>query len=129
MAIGGGVKIQWCPSVDPAATGYYIYYGSGPVPSGWTAAVYSNNVDCPAFLISKGANYFRAYTNKIDAGTPTTYAISNLVEGKTYFFAVVAYDTNLVESDYSEETMYTVPISPATNVPPSAPQGLKVFAN
>ena len=42
---------------------------------------------------------------------------SNLASGATYFFAVTAYDTNGLESDYSSEVSYTVPLP--TNTAPT----------
>ena len=59
----------------------------------------------------------RTYTNVIDTGTVTTQTVSNLTAGVTYFFAVTAYDTNGLESDYSSEVSYTVPLP--TNNPPT----------
>jgi fibronectin type 3 domain-containing protein len=56
------------------------------------------------------------YTNVLDVGNATTVTVSNLVSGVTYFFAVTAYDTNRLESDYSGEVSYTVPL-PANNAP------------
>ena len=53
----------------------------------------------------------RTYTNVIDVGNATTATVSNLIAGVTYYFAVTAYDTNGLESDYSDEVSYTVPLS------------------
>ena len=38
--------------------------------------------------------------------------MSNLLNGTTYFFAVTAYDTNGLESDFSTEISYTIPEPP-----------------
>lgn len=43
------------------------------------------------------------YTNVVAAGTNTTVSISNLVDGRTYYFAVTAVGTSGLESDYSTE--------------------------
>ncbi len=59
----------------------------------------------------------RTYTNTVDVGNATTGTLSNLVSGATYFFAVTAYDTNGLESDYSSEVSYTVPLP--SNPPPA----------
>jgi predicted RNA-binding protein with TRAM domain len=83
--------LQWNPNTDPSVTGYNLYYG--------------------------GAT--RAYTNMLPVGDTTSATVEGLVEGKTYFFAVTAYDFNGDESDYSAETVYIVPgflvITPGTN--------------
>ena len=58
------------------------------------------------------------YTNTASAGTNTTLSISNLVEGKTYYFAATAVDTYGLESDYSTEVSTVIPVKP-TNQPPT----------
>jgi predicted RNA-binding protein with TRAM domain len=76
-----GVSLQWNPNADPSVVGYKLYYG--------------------------GAS--RSYTNVINLGNVTNAAVSGLTEGKTYFFAVTAYDEAGDESYYSDETIYVVP--------------------
>ena len=51
----------------------------------------------------------RTYTNKVNAGNATSVTIPGLVDGTTYYFAVTAYDILALESDYSDEIIYTVP--------------------
>jgi hypothetical protein len=58
----------------------------------------------------------RTYTNIIAVGNVTTSTVAGLAGGVTYFFAVTAVDTNGLESDYSSEVSYTVPLS--KNNPP-----------
>jgi|GEM_PF-5829091 len=43
------------------------------------------------------------YSQDIDVGNVTTYTITNLVSGVTYYFAVTAYDTSGNESNFSNE--------------------------
>jgi len=52
------------------------------------------------------------YSNLITAGLTTTATLSNLQEGATYFFAVVAFNDAGVESSFSEELTWTAPITP-----------------
>ena len=75
------VSLEWTPNTDPSVAGYNIYYGgeSGD------------------------------YTNVTSAGNSTNAVVDGLVEGKTYYFAVTAYDAFGGESDYSPETIYIVP--------------------
>lgn len=100
------VSMNWCPS--SAATnewiGYKIYWGSGAIPVGWTPTIYQST-NCPSIVISNGTNWFRTYTNVVDVGTNLTATISNLVTGATYFFSATSYDTNGLESDYSNEVL------------------------
>jgi hypothetical protein len=75
------VSLQWSPSTDSSVVGYNLYCG--------------------------GAS--RSYTNVISLGNTSNTAVGDLTEGKTYFFAVTAYDAFGDESDYSDETVYIVP--------------------
>jgi hypothetical protein len=43
------------------------------------------------------------YTSKIDVGNVTTYTVTGLQPGNTYYFVVTAYDTGGLESGYSNE--------------------------
>jgi hypothetical protein len=89
------VSLQWNPNTDPSVIGYNLYYG--------------------------GAS--RSYTNMIPVGNTTNAVVGGLTEGKTYFFAVTAYDAYGDESDYSDETVYIIPgllvMTPGTG--PGAP--------
>ena len=60
----------------------------------------------------------RAYTNVMEAGTNLHFTVTGLVETVTYFFAVTAYDTNGLESDFSNEVSWQGPRRPP---PPLAP--------
>jgi hypothetical protein len=79
------VTLAWDPSPGSAVAGYRVYQG-----------VESRN-----------------YTSVISAGTVTTSTVAKLTGGTTYFFAVTAYDTNGLESQFSSEVIYTVPRSPS----------------
>jgi hypothetical protein len=76
------VELAWDASTDPAVAGYRLYEGAAS----------------------------RVYTNTMDVGKATIGTVSNLVGGVTYYFAVTDYDTNGLESDYSSEVAYTVPL-------------------
>jgi hypothetical protein len=82
------VTLIWNPSTDPSVTGYNVYYGVAS----------------------------RTYTNKLDAGSATNVTVKGLIRGSTYFFAATAYNLLGVESDYSSEVSYAVPLPrPKTN--------------
>jgi hypothetical protein len=81
------VTLAWNPVPNPAIAGYRLYLGSS-----------SQN-----------------YTNMIDAGNATQQTVPGLHPGATYHFAVTAYDVLGLESAYSSEVAYTVPV---TNSPP-----------
>ena len=50
----------------------------------------------------------RKYSSIIDVGNVTTYKISNLTTGKTYYVAVTSYDKAGRESPVSNEISFTV---------------------
>lgn len=85
------VTLAWDPSVSSGVAGYRIYHGA----------------------------LSRNYTNQVSVGDATTGTVSNLVEGVTYFFAATTVNDFGVESEYSEELVYTVPGIQPSNQPPT----------
>ena len=49
------------------------------------------------------------YSQVIDVGSATTAAVSNLISGSTYYFAVGAYNVAGIEGPYSDEVSYLAP--------------------
>jgi hypothetical protein len=96
LAQASTVTLAWDASSDPMVTGYNIYSGT----------------------------VSHSYTNLVNAGMATSVTISNLVPGTTYYFAATTYTLSGLESDYSLETPYTVPVSTnsATSLPPTLDQ-------
>jgi hypothetical protein len=82
VAEAATVTLAWDPNQEPDVAGYKIHYGTSS----------------------------RTYQHTVDVGVFTSCTISGLEVGKTYFFAVTAYDTNNNQSGYSAEAIYTVPI-------------------
>lgn len=81
---------SWSASPDTNVVGYEIYYGGA---SG-------------------------DYTNSIDSGNATTVIVTGLVPGATYYFAATAYDAEGNESIFSNEAIYTTPLSLKVFGPP-----------
>ena len=74
------VTLAWDPSTGGDVGGYRLHYGP-------------NSGD---------------YTSNIDVGTQTSYTVTGLSAGTTYYFAVSAYDSaNTTESSYSNEVSTT----------------------
>lgn len=67
----------------------------------------------------------RRYTEVHNAGLQTSFSLDELSPGKTYYFAVTAYDFSGNESGYSEEVSATMPgeIEPPPPPPPPVNQG------
>jgi len=90
------VTLQWDANTEPDLAGYKVYYkqvSSGP-PYNGTGATEGNS--------------------PIDVGNTTTCTVTGLIDGVTYFFVVTAYDSEGLESDYSNEV--------ATSPEPTAPE-------
>ena len=79
------IRIAWDPNTEPDLAGYRVYYGTA---SG-------------------------TYEEPIDTGNVTTYTLTGLILGQTYFISVTALDTSNNESGYSNEVS-----GPATDVAP-----------
>src|SRR4051812_39391725 len=59
-----------------------------------------------------------SYSTRVDVGNTTTYTISGLIAGTTYYCATTAYDAAKRESAYSAELVLPIPASPTTSGAP-----------
>jgi len=75
-----GFTLAWNASTDPTVVGYAVYYGT------------STN-----------------YTTRIDVHTNTTFTVTNLQPGLTYYFAVTDYNAAHVESVPAGPINFLVP--------------------
>jgi hypothetical protein len=82
------VTLAWDANTEPDLAGYKLYYktGSPGPPYGGTGATEGNS--------------------PIDVGNVTQFTIHGLSNGITYHFAATAYDTENLESGYSNEVTY-----------------------
>ncbi len=98
---GTSVTLEWDANTETDLAGYKMYYkvgSSGGAPYDGTGATEG---DSP-----------------IDVGNVTTFTFSNLLSGP-YWFVVSAYDTEGLESDYSNEVTAIL-----DSLAPSAPRNL-----
>ena len=58
-----------------------------------------------------------SYSVHIDVHNVTTYTLTGLMAGQTYYFAATAYDTSGNESAYSNQVSYAVPTNLAHSMP------------
>jgi hypothetical protein len=77
------VTLAWDPNSEPDIAGYKLYYGK-----------------------TSGS-----YESAIDVGNQTSYSISDLEDGKTYYCMVRAYNIFGKESEFSSELRYREPFS------------------
>lgn len=81
----------------------------------------TNNVDGTALTDLAGYKLYLgttsgSYSSASDVGKTNSFAVTGLLEGTTYYFAVTAYGSAGSQSDYSSELVWTVPVT----VPPSS---------
>jgi fibronectin type 3 domain-containing protein len=77
-ALAFQLGLEWDPNVEQDLAGYIVYYGTSS----------------------------RNYEYSVDIGNETSSTISGLETGKTYYFAVTAYDIEDNESNFSREVCY-----------------------
>jgi hypothetical protein len=83
------VTLAWDQNPESDIAGYKVHYGT----------------------------FTASYDYSVDVGNYTSCTISDLQEGTTYYFAATAYNSQLNESDFSEELAYTIPITPQPSDP------------
>ena len=88
-ALGADIKLAWDPNTESDLAGYKVYYG----PASGT------------------------YGTPLNVGNVTTYTLTGLTYGQTYFIAVTAYDTSDRESGYSNEVSGTANDSETVSTP------------
>ena len=76
------VTLLWDPNIETDLAGYRLYYG----------------------------NESGVYPYVIDVGNTETCTVTRLQQGQTYYFTATAYNTAQLESSYSSEVVYTVPL-------------------
>jgi hypothetical protein len=77
-ALAAQITVGWDRTNDPAVAGYILYYGSA---SG-------------------------DYEGAIDVGMEVTYTLTDLEDGKPYYFTITAYDMNGNEGESLEEIVH-----------------------
>jgi hypothetical protein len=82
LACAFDVTLQWDTNADASVAGYKIYLGTQS----------------------------RDYSTVMDVGNQTSRRVQGLEPGRLYYFAVTAYSADGLESDFSEETTYTIVI-------------------
>jgi len=89
------VTLAWDPNTESNLAGYRLHYGTA---SG-------------------------SYTVHLDVHNVTSYTVTGLTEGQTYYFAATAYDDRGNESGYSNQVSHTVPAANAAPSKPATPTG------
>ena len=80
MAHSAQLKLAWDPNSEPDLAGYKLYYRT-----------------------TQGGPYNSPGSPKIIEGNITTYTLTGLTPGQTYYIVATAYDTSNNESGYSNQ--------------------------
>ena len=80
------IKFAWDTNTEPDLSGYKVYYGTTP----------RTGTDPKSCGLC-------GYSTVVPTGNVTTYTISNLISGQTYYFSITASDTSTNESGFSNE--------------------------
>jgi chitinase len=89
------VTLAWDANTEPDLSGYKVHYGTA---SG-------------------------SYTTIVDVHNVTTYIVTGLTAGQTYYFVVTAYNAANNESGYSNQVSYSVPGPNEAPLTPATPSG------
>ena len=92
-ALAAQIKLAWDANGESDLAGYKIYYGTSS----------------------------KSYSGSVDVGNVTSYTLTGLTQGQTYYVAVTAYNTSGSESSYSGEVsgVATEPAPPVSETPPT----------
>ena len=84
----------------------------------WDAPVQSNGTPFPTLAGYKlySGSRSRQYQTSVPVGTATTYTVTNLSPGQTYYFAVTAHTTSGEESPFSNEISVAIPGTPPAGI-------------
>ncbi len=88
--------------------------GAASLTLGWDAAT-----GVSGYKIHRGTAS-GSYTTSVNVGNQTSYTVSDLTSGTTYYFAVTAYDSSQEESGYSNEVNYGSGSSCTYSISPSS---------
>jgi len=80
-AYSAQATLSWDAVYETSVAGYKLHYGKTP----------------------------GVYTNSVNSGKTTSYTVTDLAEGETYYFASTAYDSEGNQSGYSNEVSKSVP--------------------
>jgi fibronectin type 3 domain-containing protein len=89
FVFGAQLTMAWNANPEPDLAGYMVYYGTAS----------------------------RSYGTPIDIGKVTSYTLTGLTSGQTYYIALTAYDTSDNESSFSNEVSATTQAAETVSTP------------
>lgn len=89
----------------------------------WDANTESDLAGYNIYVSIRSRDYTNDDTKTYDVGNVTTYTVTDLIVGTTYYFAATAYDTSGNESDHSNELIYLA----VDITPPDMPRNMRLI--
>ena len=83
------VRFSWKSSSEPTLAGYKLYVGTFP----------------------------RMYASSVDVGFVSNFQLTGLIRGMRYYFALTAYNSEGIESDFTPELTWEAPLQTGTVTP------------
>jgi len=98
------VTLAWDANSEDNLAGYKLYY----------AADASDGASYGGTGLAEGDSPVVINIEDLSDASAPVFSLSGLEEGRQYFFALTAFDTDTLESDYSDEVAYEVGTAAAT---------------
>lgn len=107
----GDVSLAWDANTESDLAGYKIYYkiGSSGEPYDGIGAMEGNS--------------------PVDVGNVTTFTLNGLTEGSVYYLVATAYNTENLESSYSNEVFMQIETETPDTTSPATPTGFGIVKN
>lgn len=125
-AKAASVTLAWDANCSTNIVGYSVFYGYTNGVTPYTNITQAFVDDCGTLRPTSTNIYRGAYTNtnSVTGVSTTSMTLTNLTVGNTYAFVLVSVgsvppSTNILQSDFSSEVIYTIPTGTNIYVPPA----------
>jgi hypothetical protein len=118
-ALGAEVTLAWDANSEENLAGYKLYYESGTSGAPYDGTGLTEG-DSPIIIYVETPAEAEASTHVLEDPALPVFPLSGLVDGATYYFALTAFDTDGLESDYSDEISYATSAAASYTITASA---------
>lgn len=112
-AMASEVTLAWDANSESNLAGYKLFYKTG-----------SPEAPYDGTGLFEGDSPITINLADLEMVSAPTFKLTGLEEGKTYYLALTAFDTDSLESDYSRAVNHTV-----NELPPAIPQNFVIVVN
>jgi hypothetical protein len=118
-ALGAEVTLAWDANKEDNLAGYKLYYKSDTSGEPYDGTGLEEG-DSPVIIYVETPAGADASTHVLGDPAEPVFPLTGLADGTTYYFALKAFDTDGLESDFSVEVSYTTPGSATYTLTASA---------